>query len=62
MTGTWTGDLNLYIQYDNGGMNKAVFDKDTIDDFYWIEIIIMIFLILFRFMFRIIWKKKKGVL
>ena len=53
----WTG---VYITInDDPWINKVVFDEATINEIYEYEAILMVFLLLFRFFYRIIWFKKR---
>lgn len=53
-------DISWIIKWNDPGINKKVFDKDTIKEIYEYEAISMIFILIFTFYFRIIWIKRKS--
>lgn len=61
---TWTGSTltgSIVINNINNDpwINKEIFNEETINEIYQYEALIMVFLILFRFFDRLLWRKSK---
>lgn len=58
---TWSWETNVYINNIDSyeGINKSVFDEDTLIEIYQYEALIMIFIMLFKFFNRVLWIKAK---
>lgn len=57
---TWTGTIIINNISNDVGINKKIFDTATITEIYEYEALIMVFILLFTFWNRVIWKKPKG--
>jgi hypothetical protein len=57
-SGSWTVIVNNINEYE--GINKKIFDDDTIIEIYKYEALMMVFILLYTFFMRTIWRKTKS--
>ena len=55
-------DIDYMITGTSPWINKNVFDKQTVDEIFKYQWVMMIFITLITFILRITWRKQKGIL